>query len=212
LNNTVWFLWNQLVAGRPSGTKNTAGSCPLGGSVAITGTTSVADNGINTADVVFALEGCTNSNAVMSLTFTGEVTMEGSFRSDTDFMAMTFTSPSLQASGTLDYYDDPEIAETCDVTFAQNGTGESGTLNGRICGRQFNSQTALDPSSGTGGSGAGGSAGSGGSSGGAAGSAGNGCRCTCPDDSDCTGATVPNPCGVDADGIPEVCGCPIGCR
>ena len=213
VNNTVWFLWNQLVAGRPSGTKDATGACPLGGSVHITGITSVSDDGINTADVVFALQGCSNSEAAYSLTFTGEVMMEGSFRSDTNFMAMTFTSSSLEASGTLDYYDDPQIRETCEVTFAQNGTGESGTLVGRICGRQFNSETALDPASGTGGSGGSGTAGSGGSSsGGASGTGGNNCRCYCPDDTDCTNATQPNPCGVDADGIPEACGCPVGCR
>jgi hypothetical protein len=212
VNHTAWFLWNQLVAGRPSGTKNTTGTCPLGGSVQITGTTGVSDNGINTADVVFALQGCSNSDAIYSLTFTGEVTMEGSFRSNSDFMAMTFTSPSLGASGALDVYDDPEIDETCEVTFAQNGTGESGTLVGRVCGRQFNSETAFDQPSGTGGSGGSGSAGTSGSGAGAAsGSGGNDCRCYCPDDSDCTNATEPNPCGVDADGIPEVCGCPIGC-
>jgi hypothetical protein len=211
VNNTVWFLWNQLVAGRPSGSKDTTGTCPLGGSVHLTGTTGVSDNGINTADVTFAFQGCSNSDEVYSLTFTGEVAMEGSFRSGSDFMAMTFISPSLDASGTLDFYDDPEISETCEVTFAQSGTGETGTLVGRVCGRQFNSETALNPASGGGGSGAG-TAGSGGTSGaGASGTGGTNCRCYCPDDTECTNATEPNPCGIDADGIPEVCGCPVGC-
>ncbi len=51
--------------------------------------------------------------------------------------------------------------------------------------------------------GAGGSGGSGGT--------GSDCSCFCPNGSDCTNATEPNPCGVDADGIPDACGCPVDC-
>jgi len=208
LNDTIWFLWNQLIAGRKSGMQDTSGMCPLGGSAHITGTTGVS-NGLDTADVVFELAACGKSNSMYSLTFTGEVSMVGSFMSSSDFTAMTFSSPSLDVSGGLDYLNDPAIDEACPVSFAQDGSGKSGTLSGRVCGREFNSETALDL--GSGGSSAGGSGGGSGASGSGAGGSGNACRCYCPNGNDCTGATQSNPCGVDVNGIPEACGCPVNC-
>lgn len=38
---------------------------------------------------------------------------------------------------------------------------------------------------------------------------GGNCNCYCPDGSDCTGGKS---CGVDEYGIPNVCGCPVGCH
>ena len=38
---------------------------------------------------------------------------------------------------------------------------------------------------------------------------GGNCNCYCPDGTDCTGGKS---CGVDADGIPNACGCPVNCR
>ncbi len=211
-NDTIWFLWNQLIAGRSSGVIDTMGTCPLGGTVHITGMTGVSNVTLNTADLVFEFVDCANSDTLYDFTYSGEISMIGSFDSDTDFAAMSFASSSLQAAGTVDYLDDPAIADTCATNFAQEGTGDAWRLAGRRCGRAFDSDTALDPY-GQGGSGAGGSGGSpagrGGSS--STGGSGNDCRCFCPDNSDCTNATEPNPCGVDADGIPEVCGCPANC-
>jgi hypothetical protein len=209
LNDTMWFLWNQLVAGRPSGTKDESGACPLGGSVHITGTTSVSDNGIDVVDVAFALTSCENADNVYSLSYTGTVTMQGTFDSNSDVLAITFSSSSLVATGTLHYYDDPIIDDACPVNFAQSGAGDDWTLVGKVCGRSFNSETALPTSSNPSG-GSGGSTSSGGT--GATGGSGNSCQCFCPDGTDCTGASTPNPCGVDADGIPEACGCPVDCR
>lgn len=211
LNEQIWFLWNQNLAGHPAGMQDKSASCALGGTAHIAGTNSVGSNGIDTAEMMFALDACEHSGMFDSLTFTGEVTMEGSFQSSDNFAALTFDSSSLVVTGVLDYLDDPSVEQTCPVTFAQDGT-EDGTLVGQVCGRHFSSETALTPTpGGTGGSGSGGSNGSGGTSGAAGTSGGNDCRCFCPDDSDCTNSTDPNPCGLDADGIPEVCGCPDGC-
>jgi hypothetical protein len=213
LNDTLWFLWNQLVAGRPSGVEDTTGVCPLGGTVHITGTTGVSDTGISTANLVFDLADCANSDTLYDFSYTGEVTMVGSFQTATDFAAMTYGSVSLEAAGTVSYLDEPAVSESCGTNFAQEGSGDAWRLAGRMCGRPFDSDTALDPYA----QGSGGSGGSGGSSAGTsgrsgAGGTGNDCRCFCPDNSDCTNATEPNPCGLDADGIPEACGCPVGCR
>jgi hypothetical protein len=207
LNDTIWFLWNQKLAGHPVGTQDIMGACPLGGSVHITGTDSAA-NGTTTTDLRFELDGCENSTTLYDLTFTGSVSMEGSFDGDTDFAAEVFSAPGLDVSGTLHWTDDPTIDQACDVTFKQQGAGDSFALSGRVCGRSFD-EGSID-SAGSDNSGQGGTAQGGSSS--SSGGSGNNCACFCPDGSDCTGAQTPNPCGVDADGIPNACGCPVGCK
>ncbi len=204
LDSTVWFLWNQAIVGHPSGSTNVMGACPLGGSAHITGTTSVAADGTNTADLTFEFAACARSERLYELTFTGPLTMRGSFNGATEFTAVTFASPSLTTSGTVHAFgDSPVIDDTCEVTCAEERSRDSFSLSGKRCGRSFD-----ESSLGAGGSGAGGSSQGGSSSGGSAGS----CACSCPDGTDCTNATTPNPCGVDSNGIPEACGCPVGCN
>ena len=49
VNDTVWFLWNQNIAGRPVGNIDVSASCPLGGSAHITGMTSITTSGARNA-------------------------------------------------------------------------------------------------------------------------------------------------------------------
>ncbi len=205
LYDTVWFIWSQNLVGKPVGVQDFTSDCPFGGSAHVTGINDYSDSGVSSADLLFDLQDCENLDDVYSLAFTGEFSLEGSWNADTDFAAVTYSSPAVAAVGTVDYYDEPPIDDTCDTTFVHEGGGDAWTMVGRRCGRNFSSEQALDPATGTGGTN-----GSGGSSSGSAGG-GNSCTCFCPDGSDCTNASDPNPCGVDADGIPEACGCPVGC-
>ena len=207
LDDTIWFLWNQKVAGHPSGVQDLMGPCPLGGTVHITGTDSVAD-GITTTAIKLELDACENANQQYDLTFSGTVSMDGSFDSDTSFGAEVFDAPGISVGGALHWLDDPPIEQGCDVTFTQRGTGKASTLNGRVCDRDFD-ESSLDQGSGS----AAGTAGAGqGGSSSTAGSSGSDCSCFCPDGSDCTGVKTSNPCGVDADGITNACACPVGCK
>lgn len=206
LDATLWFIWNQKVAGHPSGPQDITGACPLGGTVHITGSDSATADGTTTTDIQFVLDGCEYSQKVFDLTFTGTVSMEGSFNGNTGFGAEVFTASGLQAKGVIHYIDDPAIDDSCDLTMAQDGSGDGSSLVGKICGRAFD-ESALGANNQGGGAGSG----SGGSTSSSAGS-GNNCACFCPDGRDCTGAKMPNPCGLDADGIPEACGCPVGCK
>lgn len=218
LTDVIWFLWNSTIVGHPSGAQDLMGTCPLGGGAHITGTTSVSGD-TNTADLVFDLESCASSEDVYELTFTGSVTMEGSFDSNaagTDFAAVTFDAATLDASGVLHYYpdDDPAIDDTCPLRVAQSGAGDSFDISGKRCGRTFDktSREWNGGNRGTGGTSGSGGVGGAGGAGGTAGASGSAsCACLCPDGSDCTDATEPNPCGVDADGIPNACGCPVDC-
>ncbi len=209
LYDTVWFIWNQNLVGVPVGVQDFTADCPLGGSAHVTGMNDVTTNGDNTVDMLYDLTNCENLDDVYSLTFSGEITVDGSWNSNTDFAAVSYAATGMLASGSLDYYDQPAIDDTCDMDFVHEGGGDTWKMVGRRCDRAFNSETALELGSGGSTSGSGGSSSGGSSSGG---TSGNACACYCPDGSDCTNATDPNPCGVDSNGIPEACGCPVGCR
>lgn len=170
LDDTVWLLYNQNIAGMPAGANDKSATCPLGGTAHITGTTAVASNGITTLHLVFDLSSCQNSGSLFSLTFTGSVSMDGTFQNAaTKFTSVTFSASSLQATGSLKIYDDPAIGETCDVAETQQDSSGSGTIDGRVCGREFSSANALSVSTS---SGSGGSGGNGGGTG-AAGAGGS---------------------------------------
>ena len=204
LDDTLWFLWNQKLAGHPVGVQDIMGACPLGGTAHITGMDGAA-NGTTTTDIQFALEACENSNEQYHLTFSGTVSMEGSFDSDT-FTAETFSAPGLAVSGDLKWRDKPTLDQSCDVIVNQRGSGDSAKLTGTVCGRDFDENSLLPAGTGTG-TGTGGT-GNGGSSA-TAGTSGVDCSCFCPDNSSCTGkSNTSNPCG----GIPNACACPVGCK
>jgi hypothetical protein len=170
--DSIWLLYNQNVAGKPAGSVDQAGSCPLGGTVHVTGTTAV-NAGVNTVHLVFDLAHCHNSASLYSLTFNGLVNVDGTFKGGADkFTAVTFSSATLALEGGLDFFDNPALDATCELAETQQGSGDTEELNGRLCGREFSSSTALkNPGTGSAGSG-GTSAGSGGS--GSAGGAGTG--------------------------------------
>lgn len=169
LDDTIWLLYNQNVAGMPAGANDKSATCPLGGTAHITGTTAVASNGITTLHLVFDLSSCANSGSLFSLTFTGSVSMDGTFQNAaTKFTSVTFSASSLQTTGSLKFYDDPSIGETCAVAETQQDSSSSETIDGRVCGREFSSATALNGSAGGGSGGAsgtGGGAGAGGAGG-----------------------------------------------
>ena len=174
LTDTVWLVYNENIAGHPAGNSDVVARCPLGGSVHITGTTSVASDKTTTAHLKFDMTNCSNSSSLYSLTFTGAVSMDGTFRSGADkFTAVTWSTDSIVVKGALKFYDNPDIAETCELSETQQDSSSTQALNGRVCGREFSSSTALkNPDDGSNGSAGSGGAGGGGSAG-AAGSAGD---------------------------------------
>jgi len=138
IDNTMWLLWNENLAGVPSGSQDKTAACPLGGTVHVTGTTCVASNGINTLHLVLDLQNCGSSSTYFSLAFTGQLSWDGSF-GGTSGNAVTFQSSSLQVSGTVKRYDQPSVNETCAVsltdTYDKNSTSQIDWLAGEICGR-----------------------------------------------------------------------------
>lgn len=138
LDETMWLLWNENLAGQPSGTQSRSANCPLGGTAQVSGTTGVATNGIDTIDLTLNLQACENSNTVYSLAFTGVLTWVGSF-SNTSANAVTLKSSNLNVQGTIKRYDMPDVSETCAVSltdvYSKNSSSSAVWLNGEICGR-----------------------------------------------------------------------------
>jgi len=138
LDDTIWLLWNENLAGQPSGAQSKTVSCPLGGTAQITGTTGVASNGIDTAQLTLSMQNCGNLNTGYSLAFTGTVTWGGSFNSSAG-NAITFKSASLIIGGAITLYDNPTIDETCAVsltdTYDKTAAAQSTWLTGLVCGR-----------------------------------------------------------------------------
>jgi hypothetical protein len=137
VNNTIWFLYNQNIAGTPSGAVNKTNiQCPLGGTASITGSASAASNGISTVTLTYTLAACGNSGPTYSITLTGDVKMAGSFKSS-ESTTVTMSSDTLTIDGTVKSAQQPKVIQSCPVTVSQQVSGSSNTLKGTMCGREF---------------------------------------------------------------------------
>jgi len=149
VDNAGWLLYNQNVAGIPAGNMNKTASCPLAGTVTITGSTNVASNGVNGLQLTLTMANCGVSATSYALTFNGAVQMSGTFTTMTQ-NDITFSSSNLSISGHLMVLDDPSVSETCAVSMTDTWNhmpSAVGWLNGSVCGR-----TADDSSPGASGS------------------------------------------------------------
>ena len=165
LDETVWLLYNQNVAGTSAGNVDVTTACPISGTAHITGTTAVASDGTNTVHLTFDLTSCKNISSTYSLTFQGPVTMDGTFNNGSKgaakFTTVTLRSQSITIFGTLTYLDDPQIEETGSLAETRQDSGASGTLDGQVNDREFSSDTALTNSGSSSGAGGGSSSSSG---------------------------------------------------
>jgi hypothetical protein len=133
---TVGFLWNQNLAGQPTGAQDVAVDCSLGGTAHVTGQTSIDDGSqINTVDLFFDLSGCGHSGSGYDLELTGVLHWVGTF-SPSGFTAMTTSSDELAFDGAVGGSSDIEVGDTCEVSLSvQGGDNETATVDGEICDR-----------------------------------------------------------------------------
>lgn len=128
--HVFYFIWNQNIAGSPSGTKDFTVNGPQGGSIHVTGSTGYS-SGINTCHLVFDMTDCKGLDEHYSLTFNGVVSIDGTFSSG--YKALGFTSPSLKFQGTVGKDANAPVNETCAISINETTDHMSGT----ICGREF---------------------------------------------------------------------------
>jgi hypothetical protein len=165
IDNAGWLLYDQDIAGQPSGNITRSAACPLSGTVDITGTVSVVNSGLTSVDLTLSMLGCGVSAASYVLTFTGSLRMSGTFTSMTQ-NDVTFRASGLTLTGELKVLDDPSVNETCDVSVTDtwdHDPNDTTWLNGVVCGRNTASGSSGASSSSGATTGSGGGAGTGGS-------------------------------------------------
>lgn len=124
------FIWNQNIAGQPVGTKDFTVSGPQGGSIHVTGSTAFANN-ISTCHLIFDMTNSKSSDEHYNLTFTGVVSIDGTF--STNYTALGYTSPALKFQGTVGKNVNAAVDATCAITINET----TGHLAGTVCGRNF---------------------------------------------------------------------------
>jgi hypothetical protein len=109
--NCYTDIYNQNLAGKPSGTHNITANGPMGGKVTITGNTTYDNtHGIATDDLVFSMTAVKNTYSIKSsdnktwiteVTLTGTTTYTGSF-SDS-YTSLNHQSDNLYVKGSVTY-------------------------------------------------------------------------------------------------------------
>lgn len=123
---TYTDIYNQNLAGKPTGTQNITATAPLGGNVSITGSNSYdKTHDITTTDLTFALTNVVGSSTVSSedgkttcttqITLTGATTYKGSF--STTYTSVSHQSQNLHVAGTVTYAG---TTRTIDITGVVN--------------------------------------------------------------------------------------------
>jgi hypothetical protein len=105
-------VYNQNLAGKPTGNQNITGSGPMGGSVVISGSDSYDNtHGITMTSLIFTMNKAAYSNTILSVSgntrctteiaLTGATTYNGSF-SDT-YTSLNYQSQNLHVKGSVTY-------------------------------------------------------------------------------------------------------------
>jgi hypothetical protein len=100
-------IYNQNIAGTPTGPVNVVASGPFGGTVHITGTTTYDQgNGIETVHLQYDMSNCrvsstsSSSDLNVDLTLNGVISEDGSWSAS--YVSLSYNSPSLRLDGSAE--------------------------------------------------------------------------------------------------------------
>jgi hypothetical protein len=150
-------VYNQNVAGRNSGAQDVTASCPVGGTVRITGTVALdSASSVTTVNLSYAMTNCKMSSASstvsvrVALSLNGTIVETGSWHLPA-YKSVNYQSTGLVLSGTDDRtgYVEGTMSETCDIAFSHDISGSGNTLDGTICGRNILDATGSGNDGGT---------------------------------------------------------------
>jgi len=141
VDSALIVLYNEFLATHAAGSIRVSGACPVGGTVSITGTDSVAQvsgGSVVTFDLTFDMTQCGVTGQSYTISLTGSVTQQGTFPTTGTPGSNHWVESAKQLvlSAVLEFGGN--VAETCDVSLTntwdhnQNATG---WLNGTLCGR-----------------------------------------------------------------------------
>ena len=140
LRETMKLGFNLTLQGKPVGTHDVSGPCPLGGKARIFGTaTSNAIQGATEVDLTYVLDNCEylveddDAEENYRMKFNGTITQKGTLAvQPTATTAVVMASESMLMVGTVHLPAVP-VDQTCPLRLGQDGNKLSGTL----CGRAF---------------------------------------------------------------------------
>ncbi len=146
LRETMRFLYNQHLQGKPVGMQDAMGPCPLGvGTIHIFGNAeSDATLGITTIDsLTYDFQNCVTRSVNATpernymLALTGSVIEKGLLVMSTGTSALTFESSAMTWAGTV-YHPAVDYNQSdCELKAHQDGNNVSGTICGRPAGFTF---------------------------------------------------------------------------
>jgi len=109
--NCCLDIYNQNIAGTPTGSKDMTVNGPSGGTVIIKGNTSVSDNTINSVDLTYTMMNVKyvykQSSYTVEITMNGSLNEKGTFK--TDYKSETFSSTNLSIEAKM--YSDSKSGE-----------------------------------------------------------------------------------------------------
>jgi hypothetical protein len=128
-------LYNQVIAGKPTGVQTATANCPLGGTAVITGSDSVdTSHDLTDVNLQYAMTGCEVLENGDTLTFSGTISEQGSFDS-ASLETVNFASTGLEYSGTVGSVN-VSGPSSCAVHVNEDSNA-SVKVTGTMCGRTF---------------------------------------------------------------------------
>ena len=141
VNNSIYNIWNQNIAGHPSGDKHIEAESAYGGSVTINGNVNADQStNIDTFDLVFSfsnykhLDTNQNNNSRGHIIITGNLSLKGSQSSS--YNSSKYKSSSLQITGIINKGNaERTINESGEYGLTSNTENEKTTAEGIIFGK-----------------------------------------------------------------------------
>ena len=120
ITSCITDIYNQNLAGKPSGTQNISAEGPLGGTVIITGSNSVSDDGLNSLDFSYELQSVkyiyVSQYYTTEITITGTITEKGSFKNDDNFKSISYKSTNIRITGSISYTENNKMTREIDLS------------------------------------------------------------------------------------------------
>lgn len=138
ITSCISDIYNQNLAGNPTGSVNITAEGPLGGTVILSGSGSLSDNGLMVLDFSYELQNVkyiyVSQYYTTEITLTGTLTEKGSFKNEDYFKSVSYKSSNMHINGSIYYTQNNKM--TRDINLSGDISINAGwsTTNSIICG------------------------------------------------------------------------------
>lgn len=138
ITSCISDIYNQNLAGKPSGPQNMTALGPLGGTIIISGSNTVSNDGLNALDFSYELQNVkyiyVSQYYTTEITLTGTLTEKGSFKNEDYFRSVSYKSSNMHINGSIYYTKNNKM--TRDINLSGDISINAGwsTTNSIICG------------------------------------------------------------------------------